>query len=104
MDLQCPAMITCMAPSDDLPTSAGGHRVVAGYLFGLTGEDTSEEFRRSGVPLHPAPAGKFWQVLPSIADAHRGEGVVLIAPAETLDQMDLRGVTLSVDSDGPQRI
>lgn len=99
MDLQCPATIICLAPRDEVPTSVAGHVLVAGYAYGL-----SVEAAGAPVPMHPAPAEKFWETIQMISDQHRGEGVLLLAPAADLGARDLRGVALSVDSLGPVRI
>ena len=99
MDLQCPAVVMCLAPQDEVPTEVGGRRVSAGYVSGgLTAANV--------VPFdwRQAPTGGVWSAILRVADLHRGEGVILVADAETLEGADLRGVALSVDSDGPRRI
>lgn len=99
MDLQCPAMILCLTPNDELPEDLAGHRVVAGYLFHLAEDDV-----HAPLPLHTAPEGKFWPVMEEIADAHRGEGVAIFAPAQDLESRGVRMAAFSVDSQGPLRI
>lgn len=96
MDLQCPAVVVCLAPQERVPTAAGGHRVAAVYAYGsvqVEGEDPER-----------VPEGPFWQAITKIADLHRGEAAVLYARAEELEPRDLLGVALSVDSAGPVRI
>lgn len=99
MDLHCPAIVVCLSPGEAVPRQAGGSRVDVGYLYRLSEDDVAAD-----LPLRPAPSGNFWQALAEIADAHRGEGAAVFAPAELLAQVGAIGATFSVDSRGPVRV
>lgn len=99
MDLHCPATVICLVPGDSLPEDIAGQRLAFGYV-----REGTNAAGGLPIPVRPAPPGNLWQALVEIGDHHRGEGVVLFASAEELAQVDLRGVTLSVDSAGPVRV
>lgn len=99
MNLQCPAVILCLTPDDELPAAVAGHRIEAGYRFQLDEHDVD-----APLALRVAPDGKFWVVMEEIADAHRGEGVAIFAAPQTLESRGIRMAAFSVDSQGPLRI
>lgn len=99
MDLQCSAVILCLDPDDAVPANAGDRRIATGYFLTPASAPDGME-----IPVRPAPVGSLWQSLVSLADEHRGEAIVLFAPADVLDELDARGVTFEVDSNGPLRI
>lgn len=99
MDIQCPAAVTCLAPGEVPPKEVGGQRVVAAYLY-----DVPEPGLSLDLPIAKIPSRKFWDGLQAVADSHRGEAVVVYASNAFLDESFLRGASLIMSSDGPQRL